>query len=160
MYRELFERDPQAYLQNVLELEGETRVLLPKIRFNSLLEIDGSRAHLTGRSGGRLLVNNANQLILSPQKQAYLKRVSKCLERAKNEKKEVHVYPFDQLTAEQNLALFDELAEKTGKPPFDGLRKNLGTQVSQGREKFVQLTLEDQCRVLGQLLLLFRCASS
>ena len=160
MYRELFERDPQAYLQNVLELEGETRVLLPKIRFNSLLEIDGSRAHLTGRSGGRLLVNNANQLILSPQKQAYLKRVSKCLERAKNEKKEVRVYPFDQLTAEQNLALFDELAEKMGKPPFDGLRKNLGTQVSQGREKFVQLTLEDQCRVLGQLLLLFRCASS
>ena len=40
----------RAYLQNVLELEGETRVLLPKIRFNSLLEIDGSRAHLTGLS--------------------------------------------------------------------------------------------------------------
>ena len=159
MNRTLFERDPEGYLKDVLGMDEGTRVILPKIRMWSLLETDGCRMHLTGRSSHQLLVINANQLILSADIQAYVKRISKYLERAKNEK-EVRISPFDGITAERNAALFDALVEKMKKPPFSILRGNLGREIEEGRKRLLELSLEEQCRVLMNILKLLKCVSS
>lgn len=145
---EEWKREEKAYT--------EPEILLRKIKYNALLEQDGFRMHISGKSGTRLIIKNAEELCLSEEEAALIKRMGKFLER-KNKNKEETVTAYDKIDAAQTLALYETFADKLERGIY---RVVLGTQAEslrKGKETFVALSLEEQCQVLMEILHFFQC---
>ena len=138
----------EDYCRTVLGLE-EPKILIRKIKINALFELEGFRMHLSGRTNNQLLFKNARQLCLEWEKEQYIKQIGKMLENG---------YA-NGISPERNLAIYDLFLEMLNSSRF---KVKLSAQIetlSQGREKFENLTLEDQCMALNEILKLFQCNS-
>lgn len=145
---EEWKREEKAYT--------EPEILLRKIKYNALLEQDGFRMHISGRSNERVILKNAAELCLSEEEAALIKRMGKFLER-KNKNKEETVTAYDKIDAVQTLALYETFADKLERGIY---RIVLGTQAEslrKGKETFAALSLEEQCQVLLEILHFFQC---
>lgn len=134
----------------------EPEILLRKIKYNALLEQDGFRMHISARSGTQIILKNAEELCLSEEEAALIKRMGKFLER-KNKNKEETVTAYDKIDAAQTLALYETFAGKLERGIY---RVKLGAQAEslrKGKETFAALSLEEQCQVLMQILIFFQC---
>lgn len=158
MNREQYEKDPVAYCERILNLK-DPNILIGKIKINSLLSLDGFRMHITGRSGETIIQKNANQLVLSPEQSAYVKKLCKYNERCRAAKKELAISPFDGLDQESNLELFDTFCQKLCRSIYTVKLSKFGGEISQSREKFVQMPVEKQSAALGEILKLFSCTT-
>lgn len=158
VYRGLYESDPVKYCETVLGLK-QPQIIIPKIRIDSLLKLDGSRIHISGRTKGNILYKNANQLILSPQWNAYIKGIIKYLERCRIAGKNLEITSFDRITAQENLALYQLLLDKLRVPQYAALYPTPLKELEARREKFAALEIKAQCEILVQILNLFACTS-
>ena len=149
----------QAYCRDQLELQAP-RIIIPVIRIKSLLSIDGFKMYLAGRTGIQLDMNCAHQLLLSTEMEAYLKRVLKYCASA-DEYERMHkgeIYRLvtaDGITADTNLTLYDVFLSKLGSNPYVRMLSKQFGVMQAGRERFVALSCEKQCRALAQILKLF-----
>lgn len=157
--RKLYEISPLKYCEEILGL-NEPRIILPKIHIDALFSMDGSRVHISGRTGDSIIYKNANQLILAPHWNAYIKGIAKYLERCRISRKTLAITPFDGITSQDNIALYQLLVEKLHvkqyavvyRAPLEALEKDF--------ENFKALAANEQCEVLSQILNLFKCTSA
>ena len=154
MQKDFYEQNPEQYCQKVLGLESP-KILLPKIKINALVSYDGFRMHISGRTEDRILLKNANQLIIAPQWQQYIKGISKYLERCKKAKQELPITTFDKLTVEENRQLYVLLLEKLENPLYRIKYETAARTIRENLEKFSTLSVPDQCKILMQILNLF-----
>lgn len=154
MYQSLYERDPLTYCQEICHLV-EPRILIPHIKINALVSFDGFRMHISGRKDTRIVFKNANQLVLAPEWQQYIKQIAKYLERCKAAKKDLPMTRFDGMTADQNTTLYRLLLEKLGNTRYQICYADAAKTIAQNEERFGQLPVADQGRVLMQVLNLF-----
>ncbi len=154
MQKDFYEQNPEQYCQEVLGLESP-KILLPKIKINALVSFDGFRMHISGRTGDRIILKNANQLIIAPQWQQYIKGISKYLERCKKAKQELPITTFDKLTTEENRQLYVLLLEKLENPLYRIKYETAAGTIRENLEKFSTLSVPDQCKILMQILNLF-----
>ena len=135
------------------------RILLPKIKIDSLFVVDGFRMHLSGRSGKRLIFKNANQLIVPDATQKTLKKAIKyCADYKlyKNAKISDKV----ELSEQDLQEVYKEFQHKLQNTVYG---KRLETQIrtlEKGKEKFCSLTREEKCLILNEVLHLFQCQST
>ena len=152
--------EDSAYLQNYcVEVLGltEPKVIIPKIRFNTLLEIKGFPIYLTGRSGDSLLGVQAFQMVLSETQEQYLKKVLKACDRLKKAKTEIEITEAnDGVTSAENLALYDLFLAKMQLPVYATRPGSQIGTLQKGRDLFVALSLVEQCQTLANILGLFR----
>lgn len=142
------------YAKNNLDLR-DVRILLPKIKMNALFDVNGFRMHLSGRTGKRIILKGAMQLILSEELYAYAKKIEKYIERNKEKKMIYAITEHQKITADENLKLYDELLNKLKNTLYN---TRLSAQVSafeKGREKFIALDLTKQCEFLYNAFNLF-----
>lgn len=156
MSKALYESDPLAYCEKILELTNP-KILIPKIKIDSLFSFDGFRMHISGRTGKQIIFKNANQLVLSPDEQHDIKRISRYLERNKSAGDDPEITSFDGLTKEKNLALYRTLLSKLQNPLYSVKYATVAKAVAQAQELFQRLNVGDQCYVLMQILNLFTC---
>jgi len=154
LYKALYEQDPEQYCHRILGLT-DPKVLIRQIKINALLSFDGFRMHLSGRSGVQLLCKNANPLIISPQWQHYIKKISKYLERCQKARTDLPVTGYDGITQEENQALYQLLLDKLQANRYAVKYATAAKTIAGCRAKFQALTLADQCRILMQILNLF-----
>lgn len=154
MHKSFYERDPEGYCREILELQ-EPKILVPKIKVNALVSYDGFRMHISGRTGDRIILKNANQLIVAPQWQQYIKWISKYLERCRSAGRELPITVFDGLSAEQNTELYALLLDKLENHLFRIKFETAVKTLRENQENYVKLTVPNQCRVLLQILNLF-----
>lgn len=154
MHKERYERDPEGYCREVLELQ-DPKVLVPKIKVNALVSFDGFRMHISGRTGSQIIYKNANQLVIAPRWQQYVKCISKYLERCRSAGRELPITSFDGLTAEQNGQLYALLLEKLENSLFRIKFETAAKTIRENQENFARLSVPDQCRILLQVLNLF-----
>lgn len=121
--------------------------------------MDGSRIHISGRTNDSIRYKNANQLILSPQWNAYIKGIVKYLERCRIARKNLEITSFDRITAQENLALYQLFLDKLRVPQYAALYPTPLKELEARREKFAALEIKAQCEVLVQILNLFACTS-
>lgn len=143
-----------AYCSSVLRLEAP-RVLIPRIRINTLFRINGFPMHISGRTGDSITFKVGKQLILPAEDVAYVKKLVKFAERRKN-KTAAAIVEQDGITAEQNGRLYDLLLKKYE----DEYAARPGSQIKilkSGKEKFSALKPEAQCTALLAILVLFKC---
>ncbi|MDO4153341.1 MAG: Cas9 endonuclease PAM-interacting domain-containing protein [Clostridia bacterium] len=95
--------------------------------------------------------------MLSEQQYAYFHRIDKWIEQNKKYKSIQPISYLRNLTKEDNLEIYDTLYQKLRDTVY---HKRLSAQVEtleKCREKFLLLTLEEQCIFLSNVLHLFQC---
>ena len=127
----------------------EPKVILPKIYKYALVDIDGCKMHITGKTTNSITAMLASQLILKEAWEKYVKKLDKIVERiaAKGNKEK------DARTVEQNIAAYDRLIYKfKHKIKNEKVVGQLNSLLA-GREEFAALPLEKQEAVWQELLL-------
>lgn len=92
-----------AYCTETLGLKAP-RILVDKIKINSLFNVDGFLMHLSGRTGDRLIFKGANQLCLGIKEEAYMKKIEKYVQRVKDAKRQCR-FPYGMVYPKQKISL-------------------------------------------------------
>lgn len=154
------EDDPgylEQYCQKELELK-EPKIIIPEIQFNTLVENKGFRFWLTGRSGRHDMIGiQAFELVLSPEKERYLKKVLTASERHRVSKGAWEITEErDRVSAAENEQLYDTLLAKMEIPVYSTRPSSQIKALHKGKALFHTLSLTEQCQTLCQILNLFR----
>ena len=129
------------------------QVLYPIIKFNSLLKIDGYYYYIGGKTDNSYYLYNAVPLKLSPLEIKYVKKIDKAIQT--NNYEEKSGVNKDILTKEENVKLFDALVQRLNKGIFTKKKGGLVKSLENGKEKFYELDLEKQCKVIQNIILSF-----
>ena len=154
------ELEEKVKLCSYLEQKGlkNPRILLRKIKIDTLFKVDGFAMWISGRTGNQLLFKGANQLILSKEDTITLKKIQKFIMRRKDDKT-VRIYDSDQLMEESLCHLYDTFLEKLSSTVY---AKRLQAQTKTLLDKkntFLTLAREEKCIVLNEILHMFQCQS-
>lgn len=122
------------------------------IKINTMLDIDGFRLNITGKTENRFLYESANSLLLDKKYYDYVKRLSSyqsAVQKGDNYRiDEIH----DKITREDNIALYDELCRKIHMKPFVIKMATPAQQIEKGREKFISLGVDEQIKALSSIV--------
>lgn len=158
-----YNNDPVGYVKTALEKMGakaeDVSVLISRIKYNQLLSIDGFRMHISAKCGGgrTITCKPAMQLILSPENEKYVKRLTGYMDKCAEYKTEKPVTAFDGITAEENLELYRTLTEKIEHSILKVKFMNTAKTLKNGEEQFQKLSLYQQCYVLLEVFKILHC---
>lgn len=130
------------YCVDVLGLV-EPSIRIPKIKLQSLIKKDGYFMHISGKTGNRIAIRNAVNLCLRSEWIKYVKILEKYAENG---------YMNDNITYEKNLKLYEELKCKFLTGIFSKRPNPIGEMLKKDEEKFMKLMLEEQCKILIEIL--------
>lgn len=167
LYKEEFEKNPQNYCIARLQLKNPI-IVVPRIKINSLLEIDGFKMHLSGKSNQNIILRPAIQLILSEEEMQYIRYIAKYLDRCKNGDRlrlavdEYEVGSYDFVSKEKNIQLYSVLCNKMCDTIFSKKFKKLGNELIELEVKkcFAALTIYQQVFTLLEILNILHCTAS
>ena len=145
MHKALYERNPVEYCEKILELK-EPRVVIKRIKMGQLVSYDGFRMYAVSRSNANIFLDNANQLVISPEWQKYVKELGKYRESGIQGK---------EITVENNELLYDMLTEKLQNSIFRIKYETPLAHLKNCRTAFMQASLMVQCNALLEILHLF-----
>jgi CRISPR-associated endonuclease Csn1 len=157
-----FESNPETLLQYCEEFYGlkKPRVLLPCIKKNTRLIVNGFPMHLKGSTGKQLILQGAVQLCLDKEMAVYLKKVTKYLEenaQRRDKRTYLEVRAFSGINDEDNIELYDLFIDKLSHTIYQHRPANPKDNLVKARNRFMELSLAEQCIVLGEVLHLFQC---
>ena len=143
--KEKVEKCPEEFKRYCVEQLGlkEPSVRVPRIKIQSLVKVNGYYVYITGRTGNRIILRNAVNLCLKPEWTGYIKKLEKYGETANLD---------ESITEEKNIALYMELKDKHTNGIYSCRPNSVGEKLIQGYDKFCELRLEEQCKVLVNLL--------
>lgn len=154
--REWFEQDPVAYCEQILGL-SEPVVLVSQIKINTLINIDGFYAHITGKTGDKLGVNSAIQLLMDSDKEKYLTKVIKYVTKVKADMRNVTITINDKIDFTNNLLIYDFFVNKLLQSPYAVRLSGYGDKLIGNKDLFENLSIELQCQFLFNVMNLFSC---
>lgn len=149
----------EQYCAEQLGLE-KPHIILSQVKKNAKLILDGFPMHLTGHNGKQIGMQVAAQLVVEKEDEKYLKKVSGYLERNKSRRdKKIYlpVSQYDGLTKEDNIRIYDMLLQKQEYTIYSKRPANCLKALKDGRDKFIECTIEEECIVIGEILHLFQC---
>ena len=157
-----FEKNPDALLQYCREFYGlkNPRVIIPCIKKNACLIVNGFPMHLKGSTGKQLILQGAVQLCLDKENTAYLKKITKYLEESaqrRDKKSLLEVKDIRGINKSENIELYDKFINKLSNTIYQYRPANPKEALVKGRDKFEELDLAEQCVVIGEVLHLFQC---
>lgn len=158
--KDLFETEPQEYCRRELGLE-DPDIIVPIVRIDSLLELDGNRLFLTGGSDsqgdGRDVYDISSQLVIDYEGQMLIKAIFKFLDRAEEGKKELTPSFWDGISEEKLKKLYGWFILKLEAPVYRDLFSQEKEMLEQNREQFEKLSSIAKCRILKQIVLMLQC---
>ena len=137
---------------------NEPKIVFDTILTDAMIEIDGFKLHISGRSSDRILYKCGEQLILKDKTYDYCKKLYNHHERSKDAKEALPAEDY-RLTAEDNLETYDELIKKFKGKKYSMIPDGLAEKLSEKKEIFKSLTVEKQADVLNEVLHAFQCKS-
>jgi CRISPR-associated endonuclease Csn1 len=146
------EKDKDGLYNYCLELGLKNpSIRVAKIKFQSLIKVDGFPLYITGKQSDRFIVRNACSMILNEDWNRYIHELDKY--KATNTIGNV-------ICENMNIKLYDELLYKYNSAIYKKRQNPISSILIQGKDKFVQLSIERQVYVLMQILnLSFICNS-
>lgn len=132
-------------------------VRLSKIKKNALIDVDGFKMHLVGRTENRLLLIGATQLVLSEDDQQLIKKIGKyCLDHREN--KEAVLPEKYELTMDLFEKLYDIFVFKLEQTVYAVKLSKQAKDLKEVKEEFLALDDEQKCLLLMEILHLFQCS--
>ncbi len=158
--KRLFECDPREYCRKELSLLNPD-IIVPMIRVDSLLELDGTRLFITGGSDsqgdGRDVYDLSSQLIIDYDRQKLIRAIFKFIDRAEGRKEEMTPTAWDGIDEEDLIELYDWFTLKLDAPIYRELFVQEREMLEQNREKFEALSPAAKCRIVKQIVLMLQC---
>ena len=118
-------------------------IRLKQIKMQSLLKWNGYFVNLTGRTGKRLTLRNAVNLKINAPMVRYIHLIEKYNESSVLD---------ERVNKDQNVTLYRELENKQKQKIYMNRPNPIYEKLVAKREVFKKLSVEDQCRVLYQIL--------
>ncbi len=148
---------PEKYLTMRYNLKNPT-VLIPVINIQSSLSFDGFRVHIGGKdtAGVTNQYRPAMQLVVDKDNEEYIRRIFKFFDKNKGEKNPKVTW-IDYLTTEKNIVLYTVLCEKMQDTIFKVFFADLGKGLTEKKEIFEGLSVEEQCGVLKEIVNILHC---
>lgn len=150
-------KDIKEYIEGNEELKNPI-ILIPKIKINSLFEIDGYPLHISGRTENRVIMKSAVQLKLDYETAKYIKQIVKY---ADNENEDLNMEEKLEITNKRNLEVYDKLNNKM----LEGIyyKRPVITSVikviNEGKEKFEKLSNYEQSKQIKKIIKVFNTTS-
>ncbi len=137
----------------------QPRILIDKIKKNSLVKFNGAYYWLKGKTEDRIILCNANQLVLDGESTAYLKKVCAFKDKKTKQKNIEPSFEFDKISKAQNVALYDTLCQKLSHEPYINLitMKKQCALLEEKRETFVQMDEKSQVDLIMAVLHFMQC---
>ncbi|MCD7827592.1 MAG: type II CRISPR RNA-guided endonuclease Cas9 [Clostridiales bacterium] len=156
-----YEADPIGYIRfcpypKPTEVKNDIRIIIPKIKYNALLSVNGFRMNISAKSGSYLICKPAVQLVLSENMEKYMKLISNYLAKCAEQKKPLEVTRFDKITREENIDLYKTLTDKLTGTVYSRKFSALGEKLERKHNVFSELSLYEQCYVINQIVLILR----
>lgn len=149
--------DIKEYIEGNEELKNPV-ILIPKIKINSLFEIDGYPLHISGRTGKQIIMKSAAQLKIDYETAKYIKQIVKY---ADNENEDLNMEEKLEITNKRNLEVYDKLNNKM----LEGIyyKRPVITSVikviNEGKEKFEKLSNYEQSKQIKKIIRVFNTTS-
>lgn len=141
-----------TYCEQRLGLE-HPRIILSKIRFKTLIKRNGMFLRVSGRTGNRIMVDNAVQMSIGGHWENYIRHLENFLVSGKE---------YDNrkiITREINSKLYDLLLEKHTKTLYRERPNSIAQKMVAARDKFESLNLTEQAGTLTELLKATQCSN-
>lgn len=167
LYADKFKNDETFALeyakQTVAAITGKpvevVEFLLNKriIKINTMLSLNGFRVCITGKaSGGKVIgVLCMTAFKTSRENEMYIKRLESFEMKHKKNSNIIFSEKYDEISAKQNLALYDCYMAKLGNSPYKYRPANPCLTLEKGRDKFLALSPEQQVSALLSIQSLF-----
>ena len=139
------------------------KVLIHKIKKNTLFNVDGFLMHLSARQNSQLVFICAIQLHLPTEDEEYIKKIVLYKERCrKNNKNDElpQISSYSQLSVEGNKHLYNIMINKLQTSIYNSLLSKQLKTLNKQYDVFLFLPIEKQCLVLYEILHLFQCHST
>lgn len=136
---------------------SELKMCRKFIPLNSLVKYNGFYYYLGGKTGKYVIARSAVQPCFEAEVMLYIKKLEKAVTMNHYTEKGEDKMPL--ISKERNLELYDQFAEKCNKTIFRHRIGAIAEILTKGREKFAELDLEKQCKVLFELIKNFSQAS-
>ena len=146
------------YCINDLKL-NDPIIKIKKVKINSLFNADGFYMHLSGRTSNQLIFKGANQLCLPEDAEVYIKKVIKYINRVKASNITINIIESDNITKEENIKIYNLLMHKLKNTVYKVKLSSQADFLEKNKESFEKLSIEEQCKLLNQILCLFQCNS-
>ena len=145
-------KDPKAFIDKKLSVDST--VIIPCVKYNALVSVDGFRMHITKKSNGGATIGYkpAMQLVLDSELEKYAKKIVSYINKCNELRIEKEITEYDGITLENNLLLFDSLADKLENTALKIKFSNIANAMKNKRELFEGLSLKKQCETLLQVL--------
>lgn len=146
-----YQQNPVKYVRSIVEFDCE--ILIPCVKYNACISVDGFRMHLSAKSGKNLVCKNAEQLIIGYGNEKYIKGIAKAFQNGLKSDIEKQY----SISKENNLKLYDLLIDKIGNSIYKVKYDKLCGDMLSGREKFENLDIKEQFVVLNEILKILHC---
>ena len=149
-----YEANPEKYLSETLGLKNPV-VLIPVVKYNACIEIDGFRMHISSKSSGgkQIVYKPAMQLTVSYDTEKYIRNIVKLNSMPEN----YNITERDKVSADENLKLFDILTSKMTDTILKVKFGDMGVKIASHRDAFEKLDVRKQCFVLAEILKIIHC---
>ena len=150
-----YESDPNRFAKE--HWYDDAEVIIPRILIDSLFEIDGVRLTISKRQNSQLGFNHTTQLVISYEDSLAIKAIAKYVERCIAAKKELYISRSDHISIETNIHLYDMFCEKIRGTVYGKLFENMLNDLEAGKQKFISMSIIEQCKLLMEILKAFKC---
>ena len=164
--KNLTEEQMVEYFSNVLQQENKKKVVSDvnirkkMIPMGALIKYNGFYYYLGGKTNADMYIRDAVQVCFAPKDMEYIKKVDKAVSNNDYSEKDNGVGT-TVLTKEKNVSLYKNICEKYVSTIFKKKKGTIKTIVQKGKEIFEHdLTIEEQCIVLRNLMLNFKTGDS
>lgn len=147
-----YEANPEKYLSENLGLKNPV-VLIPVVKYNACIEIDGFRMHISAKTDKRIQYKPAMQLTVSYDTEKYIRNIVKLNSKPEN----YNITELDKVSADENLKLFDILTSKMTDTILKVKFGDIGAKAASHRDTFEKLDIRKQCFVLAEILKIIHC---
>lgn len=149
--------DIKTYINKNKELKNPV-ILIPKIKINSVFEIDGYPLHLSGKTGKQIIMKSAVQLKIDYETAKYIKQIVKY---ANHENEDLNMEEKLEITKYRNIELYDKLKDKMVNSTYSKRPSIVNTinTMEKGKIMFEKLSIYNQCIQIKKLLRIFNTNS-
>ena len=146
-----YESNPLEYCAGTLKLT-QPRIIQKQVRIDALLELNHKRLFVSSRTGDRIIMEHAYQLVLTPEQERLVKEIAVYDANCKERKKEIGVPPKSRITEDGLHQLYRAFAQKCHDGVYSGFFVSLEKHIRDSESKFIKLPISGKCSVLLQIM--------
>lgn len=148
-----YQANPKQFITDRIGGARDVKIIIPCVKYNTLISVDGFRMHISSKNGEASLVcKPALQLILNYDLEAYVKKISNYLSKCKELNKIKEVTEWDGISAEENIELYNAIIDKLNNTIYNVKFAKLGRELAENITAFEELAIYEQCNVIMQVL--------